>query len=111
MNVRALFLCLVLLTGVWNAHCLDLAFAGNDDTFRCGNDVIILGDSKYRVLAKCGTPFGKDFVGTNYFYRQPAGEFRDIEEWIYNRGPTDFTYTLRFQGGSLIEINRGGRGF
>lgn len=112
MNVRAILSCLVLLTVVWNAQCSDLAYAGNyDDTFRCGTDVIVLGDSKYRVLAKCGTPFGKEYVGTNYFYGQPAGEFRDVEEWTYNRGPTDFTYTLKFQGGALIEIYRGGRGF
>jgi hypothetical protein len=41
----------------------------------------------------------------------PAGEFRDVEQWIYNRGATDFIYTLMFEGGSLIDIARGGRGF
>jgi hypothetical protein len=95
------------------ASCVpgDVSAGESDSSFRCGTDVIMLGDSNYRVLAKCGQPSAREFIGTNYMYAMPAGEFRDIEQWMYNRGPTDFVYTLKFQGGSLLEIFRGGRGF
>jgi hypothetical protein len=112
-RISALF-GLILLMLFWNAHSSNSALAGTyDESFRCGTDVIMLGDSNYRVLAKCGPPGVKEAVGTNYMYggQPPAGEFRDMENWTYNRGPTDFVYTLKFQGGSLIEIFRGGRGF
>ncbi len=85
--------------------------AGNESFFRCGTDVIQLGDSNYRVLAKCGPPTQREFIGTNYNYPMPSGELRDVEQWIYNRGSTDFIYMLMFQGGALIDITRGGRGF
>lgn len=112
MKERALLLCLILLMATWNALCSAPALAFTyEDSFRCGTDVLLLGDSKYKVLAKCGTPYAKEYVGTNYLFGQPAGEFRDIEQWTYNRGPTDFIYQLKFQSGTLYEIYREGRGF
>ncbi len=82
-----------------------------ESSFRCKTDVIMLGDSNYKVLARCGPPIAKDFVGWGYSPVQPSGEFRDLEQWVYNLGPTNFIYTLKFQGGALIEIYRGDRGF
>jgi hypothetical protein len=82
-----------------------------ESSFRCRTDVIMLGDSNYKVLARCGPPTARDAIGTSYSPVQPGGEFRDLEQWVYNLGPTDFIYTLRFEGGALTEIHRGGRGF
>ena len=89
----------------------DWVMAGNESFFRCGTDVVQLGDSNYRVLAKCGPPTNTEYIGSNYNYPMPSGELRDIEQWIYNRGATDFVYMLMFRGGALIDISRGGRGF
>ena len=114
MNRISVSFGLILLVLLWNLPASNSALAGSfEESFRCGTDVIMLGDSNYRVLARCGPPGAKEFVGTNYMYgvQPPAGEFRDMESWTYNRGPTDFIYTLKFQGGALIEIYRGGRGF
>ena len=82
-----------------------------ESTFRCGSYLIQLGDSNYRVLDECGPPMAKEVVGTNTSYAPPPGVFPDLEAWIYNRGPTDFIYRLKFQGGSLVNIYRGDRGF
>jgi hypothetical protein len=106
--VRVLFLLAVLLCLLGTPN---RAMAGNESFFRCGTDVIQLGDSNYRVLAKCGPPSTREYIGSNYRYAMPAGELRDVEQWIYNRGATDFVYLLMFQGGALIDISRGGRGF
>jgi hypothetical protein len=109
MIVRLL---LVLIALHLIAYFPDFVRAGDDSTFRCGTDLIQLGDSNYRVMAKCGPPSSKESIGTNYRYATlPAAEFLDMERWIYNRGSTDFIYSLMFQGGSLTEISRGGRGF
>lgn len=112
VSVRVCLLWLMLAIFLGHAHPSGFAFAGNyEDSFRCGTDLIMPGDSNLRVRAKCGSPTQSEYVGKNYLRSQPAGEIRDVEEWTYNRGATDFVYTLRFQGGSLIEIYRGGRGF
>jgi hypothetical protein len=78
-----------------------------ESTFRCGSTLIELGESNYRVLDKCGLPSAKEGVGAASSYASPPG----VETWIYNRGPTDFVYRLKFQDGSLVNIYRGGRGF
>jgi hypothetical protein len=94
------------------AYIPSYAWAGGyESSFRCRTDVIMLGDSNYKVLARCGPPIAKDSIGTNYSPIQPPGEFRDLEQWVYNLGPTNFIYTLKFQGGALVEIYRGDRGF
>jgi hypothetical protein len=112
-SIMTLFWSVLMVSSIhFFASPPDAAWAqGNESSFRCGTDIIVLGDSNYRVLAKCGPPSAKEFIGTNYRYAMPPGEFNDIEQWMYNRGPTDFVYTLRIQGGSVIDIARGGRGF
>lgn len=110
MTLIRLLLVLIVLHLI--AFFPDYARAGNDGTFRCGTDLIRVGDSNYRVMVKCGPPNSKEYIGTNYRYpTMPASEFLDMERWIYNRGSTDFIYSLIFQSGSLTEIYRGGRGF
>ena len=72
----------------------------SESSFRCGTQVVQLGDSNMRVLTECGPPTEKEILG---------GE--PLEIWVYNRGATDFMYRLRFLEGSLVEIIRGDRGF
>lgn len=110
MMLARLLLILVVLHLI--AYFPDYVRAGDDSTLRYGTDIIQLGDSDYRVMAKCGLPSSKEYIGTNYKYpTMPAAEFMDVERWICNRGSTDFIYSLMFQGGSFTEISRGGRGF
>jgi hypothetical protein len=110
-SMRIVRLLLIFTALNFLAFAPDWAMAGNESFFRCGTEVIQLGDSNYRVLAKCGPPTTKEFIGTNYNYPMPSGELRDVEQWIYNRGSTDFVYMLMFQGGVLIDLTLGGRGF
>jgi hypothetical protein len=89
----------------------DLRAQGYEQSFRCRGDIVNKGDSKYRVLAKCGPPSASEVTGSSYLSGFPVGEVGIVEELIYNLGPTDFVYTLRFVSGNLYEIYRGGRGF
>jgi hypothetical protein len=110
MLVRLLLIFIVLH---FVAYIPDFVRAG-DSTLRCGASIIELGESDYTVMAKCGPPSARHNIGTNYRGSQtrvPFAESRNVEQWIYNRGTNDFIYTLIFEGGLLIEISQGGRGF
>jgi hypothetical protein len=80
---------------------------------RCGNKIVNSGDSKYKILARCGEP---DFVETREKFHPPGCngygatgfpichvEF--IEVWTYNFGPHKFIKELVFRDGVLKDIN------
>lgn len=90
---------LILATTVWA------------DTFRCPNgDLVATGDQIGEVAIKCDRP-------TMINRREEPGEtfkgriqYSTVEEWVYNKGPNDFIYTLVFRNGLLAEIRSGGYG-
>lgn len=70
---------------------------------------ISLGDSRFDVLVKCGTPqesgrFEVDQDG------QGGHALLDGNEWTYNFGADRFTYTIRFRNGRVTDIRTGGYG-
>jgi hypothetical protein len=69
--------------------------------FRCGNDLIEIGDRRFEVLQKCGEPVSKEIVG--YTITQDKKRELKIEEWVY--GPEHgYYYYLIFEGAILVEI-------
>ncbi|RME32534.1 MAG: DUF2845 domain-containing protein [Gammaproteobacteria bacterium] len=65
-------------------------------SLRCGNLLVLVGDSKYRVLDRCGEPDHRERI---------SGDLeRPVEEWVYHRGPQRFTRILTFEGSTLIRI-------
>lgn len=95
--------------------CLDSAFA-----MRCGHNLVGVGDRKSDVLNLCGEP---DSIETHteivaktlrYPYRtldiQHYEEIQ-VEEWLYNPGPSRFKQYLRFENGVLKEVKSLGRGY
>jgi hypothetical protein len=84
----------------------------DDPTFgqNCADGKIIsLGDSRFDVLVKCGTPqesgrFDVDQDG------QREHALLDGNEWTYNFGADRFTYTIRFRNGRVTDIRTGGYG-
>ena len=106
MNILLFFISLML-------------FSVQSHALRCGNKIIGAGDSKYKILARCGEP---DFVETREKYsppgcnkyeyynpygatRLPACHVEFIEVWTYNFGPHKFIKELVFRDGVLKEIN------
>ena len=79
------------------------------------------------VVANCGEPthveiggrrqLGQFFipyhVGDGWLLQGPfIGEVTvDVEEWVYNLGPTRFMRILRFENGILKSIRNGGYGY
>jgi hypothetical protein len=100
-----------------------------DSDFRCGNEIISVGDRKFDVLRKCGEPsnvevrqeirtrnLGSAVLGPEkriQIYPAPflVDELVTIEEWEYNSGPTKFIRYLTFENGFLLSIALGDYGY
>ncbi len=90
----------------------------------CGAGDITVGDSKYRLLERCGEPLTKtaDYV----LHSQPRHDRRyrsDLrgygnsgapvfrEEWIYNLGSNKLMRIVRLENGRVTDVETGRRGF
>jgi len=101
-----------------------------DSDFRCGTEIISVGDRKFDVLRKCGEPSNvevrqeirtkRDFGSVELepkkrieIYPRPflVDELVTIEEWEYNSGPTKFIRYLTFENGFLMNIALGDYGY
>jgi hypothetical protein len=86
----------------------------------------------FEVLIKCGEPAYKTIrvenrIRRDFFrdlfpprekresetFREPliVEELIEIEEWVYNFGPTQFLRYLIFENGVLVEIETGAYGY
>ena len=120
---------LILFTFLIIFSSFSISLSGS--SFRCGPNIVSVGDSKSEVLGKCGEPTSKEVTGD-----QVSGGFtsrtRDratgdrstsrtrgtyterssiLESWTYNCGPSEFSHTLTFQGQNLVEIKNIGYGY
>jgi hypothetical protein len=80
-----------------------LAHAGNDG-LACGRRLVSLGDPAALVLDRCGTP---DLRSTRTEARFLHGRtyYVAVDEWIYRRGPREFTRVALFENGRLVAID------
>ena len=86
---------------------------------RCGRDLVLLGDYKDDVIARCGEPDSIEtrtkIMGSTLHHPHRTLDIHEyeeiqIEEWLYNFGPSRLQQYLRFENGQLKEINSLGRG-
>lgn len=106
--------------------------AGADSGFRCGTQLVSIGDTRDEVLQRCGEPISvesweeerilRDFrtfrnydprTGRYEWYREPflVKVQVNIELWTFNLGSTKFIRYLRFENGVIKEITSGGKGY
>lgn len=94
------------------------AAAEGASSFRCGLDLVSIGESKAAAAQKCGVPVAKDSFckpasagaaapGGRRIVRNGACE--TVDEWTYNPGYGQFMTTLRFESGKLVAISYGDR--
>lgn len=73
---------------------------------RCSNQIIEKGDTVNKLLKLCGKP------QSEYNYTQPIyGEYGligeiDVHQWVYQRTPQDFVYTLTINDGKITQIDQ-----
>ena len=82
----------IILTATFEVPVTALDDAGS---LRCDRESIMAGDTQFQVKTTCGEP---DAVLTKGFAS---------EVWIYDFGPTKFTYYLTFFNGRLTRIQVG----
>lgn len=76
-----------------------------DTSFRCGSNLISLGDTMHEVRGSCGEPFSTQVVGEKKDYRIINEDRLRIEsityvtEWIYESAGG--IYVLTFEGSRL----------
>lgn len=100
---------LLLITAFSNAHA---------ESLRCNGSTASIGDSKLAVLQACGEPATTDAYcedvyvsGSPYKLHHPLpGAYiacKQIEEWLYDRGPGNLIATVRFKSGKIQSIRYG----
>ncbi len=98
------------------------------DSMRCGSKLISDGDSKVKVMLRCGEPFYKETVGSETQKTEEVegvklktgkgviryGEVTKgesvsvtIERWYYITGRTSFIRILTFKGDKVDKIELG----
>lgn len=117
------FIILIVVNAIVTMITISSAYA-----LRCGGRIVSVGDTPMQVVDKCGQP---DHIETrqetrhikNYHYHKHNGskgwhkppyfvtETIQIEEWIYNFGPTRFMRHLIFMTGRLEKIEIGDKGY
>lgn len=94
--------------------------------FRCGDEIITVGDSRAKVIIKCGPPTYKEKAAAKKDAPPQSGKrsqatddrsagkkrsaAKGVEKWAYNCGKDDFIYVLTFEGGLVAKIDTDGRG-
>jgi hypothetical protein len=108
------------------ATVFGLFFVFDAHAFRCGDEIVGTGDSRGKVLIKCGKPTHKEKVGVKKSTRTKAQKHvaedkqvvhdtrpataKSVEKWSYNCGKDDFIYVLTFEGGVVVKEDTDGRG-
>ncbi|MEP7314249.1 MAG: DUF2845 domain-containing protein [Pseudomonadota bacterium] len=98
-----------------------LALPGKAHAFRCGNKLVVEGDTAGAVLAKCGQPTEvthksiqrPPIIWRNGRYlRVPGGNLEvTVEIWTYNLGSNKLMQRLRLEDGEVRQIENLGYGY
>lgn len=84
---------------------------------RCNTRLVMTGDSMDEVLDKCGEPkriFNKSIVTRqahqgNRYYHESIAEQISVDVWVYKPGKGQFSRSVVFAAGEVIDIKRGER--
>lgn len=103
--------CLLVLS----AFLLSMTMMSSAYAFRCGTNIVEPNDTAYLVEKKCGRPdriyeyispvYGVNATGARRFIQRRCCSASSAD-WIYDRSSTGFVYTLRFESGRLVDIQK-----
>jgi hypothetical protein len=93
---------------------LGAAGVAQADSFKCGTEVVSIGDTRDQVMAKCGNPSNIE-RGTAivppvaWVNGVPVSAGTSlievpVELWLYNYGPTQLMRRVRFESGRVVAI-------
>ncbi len=95
-----------------------------EDSMRCGNRLVSVGDGKDKVRALCGEPSSISHTGYTrlpmfpprhpYYNQWGSGPYwveLPVEIWTYNFGSSKLLRKLRFNGDELSNVETDGYGY
>lgn len=84
------------------------AMPADAGSMRCGSRLVDEGDLAAELLAACGEPALRD----PWSFQLPRGGYvADIEQWVYDFGPSQLLRLVRLRDGRIIEFETDGYGF
>lgn len=95
-----------------------LIFSTSANALRCGNSIVVKGDSSFKVKKLCGDPaftdqweviHSKTVKNTNSKSRIENTEIQEL--WTYNFGSSKLVQYLSFINHELVKIESGSHGF
>ena len=89
---------------------------GTESSIRCTRGVVSLGDATIDLLGKCGAPTLREvraYDGAIATLRPTRGAVNASvsERWTYDFGPQQFAMFVTVEGGKVVGIERGNRGY
>ena len=113
MTVIVRMLLAAVLTLAWES----IGNAEERGTMICRGGIISIGDTVGDVLSKCGEP---SYSSQRSDKRVEGGSRRssdrtvtaiNIDDWLYNFGPSQFQYEVIFENGRVARIESLGYGY
>ena len=99
----------------------DSSAGSSDAAFKCGTAVVMPGDTRDQVAAKCGNPSGIErstavVPPVAWVNGVPVSAGNTpievpVEVWLYNFGPTELMHRVRFASGRVVMIETLGYGY
>jgi len=83
--------------------------AAADDSWRCPNGIVKVGDRVDDVQARCGAPSRSEHHVEKRAVRGYTTRV-GVDTWTYDRGPSELVRVLTFVDGALQTIDVGGYG-
>jgi hypothetical protein len=78
-------------------------YALETDTMICRNGIVSKGETMPEVVNKCGPPSFNDRHQESRL-DEDATIIITVDDWIYNFGPNEFMYSIRFENGRVKKI-------
>lgn len=95
----------IILFVVLLASCLVVCVVNKGQAFRCGNEVVVTGDSAVSLQKRCGPP-----SRTEYATQIINGRYQTVQKLYYNCGENDFIYVFSIANSQILLIDTQGRG-
>jgi hypothetical protein len=90
---------------------------GTESSIRCARGVVSVGDATIDLVGKCGAPALREVTAYGSGAVVTAGpvygrlNVATSERWTYDFGPQQFLMLVAVEGGKVVAIERGGRGY
>lgn len=81
------------------------SFTSHAEGFRCGNKLVMEGDTTAEIRLKCGSPLSEEDLG----YQKDGDDYVKVTRLVYDLGSGKFLRILEMRNGRLYDVIDGPR--